>query len=272
MFHALLRAAIQWKSCHKLICCFTWHLENFRNCLFIPQNKYSQVYLDRNWMYSYDFRCLLLLAITWTFRISLGTQPLSSAFVARWNDATPICCIQRTLFTTLCTTMHSQSLSLMEITQHFNLPLEEAAKKLGVCVATLKRTCRNYHIKRWPYRKLRAVERRQSILEKGGHLTPSETDVLRSCQRVLRDLRNRTLGYVDAIPLLDSIAGSEHPLQESYGKNTDISEAATELTPDLTPRSSPSQEVMQMSLACIAPSIHVSRGHRMIIDRCFLPR
>ena len=41
-----------------------------------------------------------------------------------------------------------------EIQQHFHLPLEEAAKALGICASVLKRSCRQHGIKRWPYRKV----------------------------------------------------------------------------------------------------------------------
>jgi hypothetical protein len=36
----------------------------------------------------------------------------------------------------------------------YHLPIEQAAKKLGVCVTVLKRICRTQNISRWPYRKV----------------------------------------------------------------------------------------------------------------------
>jgi hypothetical protein len=45
-------------------------------------------------------------------------------------------------------------LSLMTLEEYFSLPLNEAAKKLGVCETSLKCACRKIGIKKWPYRKV----------------------------------------------------------------------------------------------------------------------
>mmetsp|Transcript_50974 Transcript_50974/g.102236 ORF Transcript_50974/g.102236 Transcript_50974/m.102236 type:complete len:148 (-) Transcript_50974:110-553(-) len=39
----------------------------------------------------------------------------------------------------------------------FNLPLQEACNKLGICATALKKTCRKLGIKKWPYRNSRAT-------------------------------------------------------------------------------------------------------------------
>lgn len=36
---------------------------------------------------------------------------------------------------------------------------EEAAKKLGVGLTVLKRICRKFGVPRWPYRKLKSLDR-----------------------------------------------------------------------------------------------------------------
>ncbi|GJP77751.1 hypothetical protein CLOP_g40010 [Closterium sp. NIES-67] len=54
-------------------------------------------------------------------------------------------------------TKHSrEQISYVEVEKHFNLPILEAAARLGVCNATLKRVCRENGVPRWPYRKLMA--------------------------------------------------------------------------------------------------------------------
>jgi hypothetical protein len=44
--------------------------------------------------------------------------------------------------------------SLEDIQKNFDYPLQDAAKRLGVCPSVLKRLCRVHGIKRWPYRKV----------------------------------------------------------------------------------------------------------------------
>lgn len=48
---------------------------------------------------------------------------------------------------------------------HFNLPLNDAAKRLGVCATAIKKVCRKIGIKQWPHRKLKAVEKRLTLLQ-----------------------------------------------------------------------------------------------------------
>ena len=48
---------------------------------------------------------------------------------------------------------------------HFNMPLNDAAKQMGVCATAIKKVCRKIGIKHWPHRKLRAVEKRLALLK-----------------------------------------------------------------------------------------------------------
>lgn len=45
-----------------------------------------------------------------------------------------------------------------EISQYFNFPINEAANKLGICPTILKKSCREYGITRWPYRKIKSID------------------------------------------------------------------------------------------------------------------
>lgn len=47
--------------------------------------------------------------------------------------------------------------ALLEV---FHLPLEEAGKRLGVGTTALSRICREFNVKRWPYRKVHAKIRK----------------------------------------------------------------------------------------------------------------
>ncbi|CAI7877256.1 unnamed protein product [Closterium sp. NIES-54] len=46
---------------------------------------------------------------------------------------------------------------LEDVSPFFHLPIEEAARELGVCSSALKRRCRRLGIKRWPFRKVGAT-------------------------------------------------------------------------------------------------------------------
>ena len=60
-----------------------------------------------------------------------------------------------------------------DLSELFHLPINEAAASLGVCATVLKKRCRTSGIKRWPHRKIKAldvmIETYQSLL----HLDPS---------------------------------------------------------------------------------------------------
>ena len=111
-----------------------------------------------------------------------------------------------------------RSLSLADIVQYFHLPLEEAAKQLRVCVATLKRSCRDHGIRSWPFRKLRAIKRRKAILSNGGRLTPSQQAVLQQCEESIAKLRTGALAQVEFIPTLDVANETSTPKQQTLCK------------------------------------------------------
>ncbi|GAB4815554.1 hypothetical protein N2152v2_002600 [Parachlorella kessleri] len=46
-----------------------------------------------------------------------------------------------------------------DLAKWFHLPAEEACAKLGVSLTVLKRVCRKFGIKRWPFRKVKSLER-----------------------------------------------------------------------------------------------------------------
>ena len=43
--------------------------------------------------------------------------------------------------------------------QVYHLPINEAASQLGIGVTVLKKYCRKFVIGRWPYRKLKSMEK-----------------------------------------------------------------------------------------------------------------
>eukprot|EP00898_Chlorokybus_atmophyticus_P001375 jgi/Chlat1/2238/Chrsp17S02558 len=57
------------------------------------------------------------------------------------------------------TSQSSKSVTLEELQLHFHLPINEVARKLGLCVTVLKQRCRDNGIERWPYRKVRKLDK-----------------------------------------------------------------------------------------------------------------
>ena len=62
-------------------------------------------------------------------------------------------------------------LSLVDISQNLHLPLPQAAKQMSMSPALLKRFCRHYGIKRWPYRKAHSVSRQLLLLQHSSRTT-----------------------------------------------------------------------------------------------------
>ena len=53
-----------------------------------------------------------------------------------------------------------RAIELEELQTYFRLPEKEVAKRLGICLTSLKKVCRSNGIYRWPYRKVRVLPRK----------------------------------------------------------------------------------------------------------------
>jgi hypothetical protein len=49
--------------------------------------------------------------------------------------------------------------------EHFHLPLQSVAKKLGMCTTALKKLCRRLAIAKWPHRQLRGIDKKIAALK-----------------------------------------------------------------------------------------------------------
>jgi len=56
------------------------------------------------------------------------------------------------------------SIDFEVLQNHFHLPMAVVAKKFDVCLTFFKKICRQHGIKRWPYRKLRSLEKKITTL------------------------------------------------------------------------------------------------------------
>lgn len=65
---------------------------------------------------------------------------------------------------------------------HFDLPINEASEELGVSTTIVKRLCRKFGIKRWPYRQINAINKSIGMLRQV--LAVMQTSETASCKFV----------------------------------------------------------------------------------------
>lgn len=57
-------------------------------------------------------------------------------------------------------------LAYQDLARCFHLPINTAARELGVCVTALKKQCRKHGVQRWPHRKLKSLDKLKEKLER----------------------------------------------------------------------------------------------------------
>lgn len=57
-------------------------------------------------------------------------------------------------------------LTYHDLARCFHLPINTAARELGVCVTALKKQCRKHGVQRWPHRKLKSLDKLKEKLER----------------------------------------------------------------------------------------------------------
>ena len=66
----------------------------------------------------------------------------------------------------------TKDFKLEELSKYFHLPEKAVAKELGICLTSLKKICRSYGITRWPFRKLKSIQR--TLAKDDGGAVPSD--------------------------------------------------------------------------------------------------
>mmetsp|Transcript_11542 Transcript_11542/g.19691 ORF Transcript_11542/g.19691 Transcript_11542/m.19691 type:complete len:438 (+) Transcript_11542:222-1535(+) len=62
----------------------------------------------------------------------------------------------------------SKIITVEDLSDNFHLPINDVARKLGLCVTVLKQRCRENGITRWPYRKVRKLDNCNNALDTNG--------------------------------------------------------------------------------------------------------
>ena len=83
-----------------------------------------------------------------------------------------------------------RAVTVEELSQHLHLPEKAVAKELGLCLTSLKKLCRQHGIMRWPYRKLKSLDK-QILLAGQGASEDAE-----ACRARVAELHQQKLSLV----------------------------------------------------------------------------
>mmetsp|Transcript_30530 Transcript_30530/g.59638 ORF Transcript_30530/g.59638 Transcript_30530/m.59638 type:complete len:350 (-) Transcript_30530:439-1488(-) len=59
----------------------------------------------------------------------------------------------------------TRPIDLQELSKYFKMPEKAVAKSLGICLTSLKKICRAHGVTRWPYRKIKSLDKKLKKLE-----------------------------------------------------------------------------------------------------------
>lgn len=126
-----------------------------------------------------------------------------------------------------------REISLQELGQHFDKPIEEAARAIGVCSTLLKKVCRRHDIKRWPYRQVKSLDRTLDCLRMAAagaavqpHPDPAEQARIRSQIEALES-RRAALVKQQVTMLLGNAAAAAGGLEEEGRPSSATSDASS---------------------------------------------
>jgi len=94
----------------------------------------------------------------------------------------------------------------------FHLPSEQACRQLGIGLTVLKRQCRRYGIARWPFRKMKSLDRLITNVQAG--LQPSESEKVRLKSVEELEAQKAAMAACQVLTLDDSTKR----LQQAYSK------------------------------------------------------
>lgn len=82
-----------------------------------------------------------------------------------------------------------------QIASYFHLPIAAASREIGICATLLKKICRKYGIPRWPFRKLKSIEKAMVNLIDSLRSSPQEEGVYTQLLRLQRQKENILFGF-----------------------------------------------------------------------------
>lgn len=141
--------------------------------------------------------------------------------------------------------------------QYFHLPISEVAKELGVCATVLKKLCRKHGIPRWPYRKIKSLNKLITSLEETK--TDNEEEEQQR-QSELRSLRKRKQEIIDN----PAIIGPTYSRVTPKNDGPNINNSATYSSrvgisnPENSLREKSVMAILQRQRKYSAPAVHLA--------------
>ena len=94
--------------------------------------------------------------------------------------------------------LQKKDIEIQRVAPYFHLPMHAAAKRLGICSTVLKKICRRHGLQRWPYRKLKCIDKILGNLQAEADLGDGDGDgapiqAILDQIEILRDQRRRML-------------------------------------------------------------------------------
>eukprot|EP00727_Mastigamoeba_balamuthi_P012890 m51a1_g8223 hypothetical protein (357) ;mRNA; r:108755-110743 len=113
--------------------------------------------------------------------------------------------------------VHTQSITRDQLSLYFHLPIVDVAKKLGICATMLKKVCRRNGIPRWPFRKIKSLDKMISGLESALDKSPEDSQAIVRELAALRSKRAQILRNPEVLAKKRSSGG----LKDDFDADTD---------------------------------------------------
>lgn len=114
------------------------------------------------------------------------------------------------------------NLTLDQLSACFHMPSDQACKQLGIGLTVLKRLCRKYEIKRWPFRKMKSLDRLIRNVKSGNLASKVKTSIseLEATKRMLQENKIQDLD-VQTRKLQQAFSKHDHKVrQNSHARTT----------------------------------------------------
>lgn len=131
------------------------------------------------------------------------------------------------------------NLTLDQLSACFHMPSDQACKQLGIGLTVLKRLCRKYEIKRWPFRKMKSLDRLIRNVKSGNLASKVKTSIseLEATKRMLQENKIQDLD-VQTRKLQQAFSKHDHKVRQNSRARTTGHQMEAMVGPGPGPRTS----------------------------------